>query len=71
MTNYERITESPKKLAEFLEKMSSSTGCCIIMDVLELRQTCGQTHELDARCPYDEGNCSFNTLEWLQEECND
>lgn len=69
MTNFERITESPEALAGFLNAMASGTGCCIVIDVLRQRDTCGKTHEFDNGCKYDHGDCTFDALEWLQEEC--
>lgn len=64
VTNYERITKSPEKLAMFLDKLMSNCGCCILTEVEESVPDC------DARCPYlDRVDCKFDTLEWLQEEC--
>lgn len=64
-TNFQNITESPEKLAEFLDKLMGSTGCCIPVEVEESVNDC------DAKwCPYMVGlDCGFNTIEWLQEEC--
>ena len=57
-TNFEAITESPEKLAEFLDK--------IIRHCSDYDKDCTE-------CPMKENrNCDYETtLEWLMEKCNE
>lgn len=54
-TNFDRITESPEKLAELLDEL----GDCLIFQELGI---CS-----DRECRGR--NCGTVALEWLQEEC--
>lgn len=57
MTNYDRITASPEKLAEFLSDVTNA--CSSEPECLGC--------PLDGHCAYDDGAMY---LEWLQEECD-
>lgn len=65
MTNFERITESPEKLAEFLDELMSTCGCCIPIEVEKSVSDCDEK-----LCPHmkENRNCGFDTFEWLKEE---
>lgn len=57
MTNFERITESPDKLAEFLYELDFSCTIC------PMSETCGRDDV--------GGGCGKVILEWLKEESGD
>ena len=54
MTNFERITESPERLARFLSKLDFSCTVCPMSET----------------CKRDDigGGCCKVTIEWLKEE---
>lgn len=70
-TNYEKYFSTPEKAAEFLEEVAGSCSYCVVIDLLQRRETCARTDESDEGCPYDTGRgCELDYLKWLTEEAD-